>query len=118
MFVLSNESDICLADGPDGTVKMNDDNLPVIYSLIEKAKGRIIFGEPQAMDTVVFNYECHDEEWTMTVDKISEDKLRVDLNGSRNYRMYLNNNNSFESFQKAASANGYNAPNKVIEQKP
>ena len=115
VFVLSNESDICMAEGPDGTVKMSADNLPAIYSIILKSKGRIVFGEPVAQDTVVFEFDCHDEDWTMTVDEIDEDKIRVNLEGPRNYTMYLNNNKNFEAFKKAASANGYVSKNKVIK---
>lgn len=115
VFVLSNESDICMAEGPDGTVKMSADNLPAIYSIILKSKGRIVFGEPVAQDTVVFEFDCHDEDWTMTVDEIDEDKIRVNLEGPRNYTMYLNNNKNFEAFQKAASADGYVSKNKVIK---
>ena len=63
VFVLSNESDICMAEGPDGTVKMSADNLPAIYSIILKSKGRIVFGEPVPQDTMVFDFECHDENW-------------------------------------------------------
>ena len=114
VFVLSNESDICMAEGPDGTVKMNADNLPAIYSIILKSKGRIVFGDPQPTNTVVFNFDCHDEDWTMTVDEIDEDKIRVNLEGPRSYTMYLNNNKNFEAFQKAASAEGYVSKNKVI----
>ncbi len=50
----------------------------------------------------------------MTVDKIDENKIRVNLEGTRSYNMYLNNNKNFEAFQKAASADGYVSKNKVI----
>ena len=114
VFILSYESDICEADGPDGRVKMNDENLPAIYALVQKAKGRMHVGDAQVMDTVVFNYDCHDENWTMTVDKISEDKLRIYLEGPREYTMYLRNKQSFEEFQRAASVNGYKTKNKPL----
>ena len=114
VFVLSTESDICMAEGPDGLVKMNNDNLPALYALIQKSKGRVVNDYPEALDTVVFNFECHDEDWTMTVDKISDEVMRINLEGPRNYLMYLGNNQTFESFQKAASEEGYVTKNKVM----
>ena len=114
VFVLCYESDICIAEGPDGTVKMNNENLPAIYNLVQKARGKVTRGEPEAIDSVVYKFDCHDEDWTMTVDKISDERIRITLEGPRNYTMYMSNRKTFESFQKAASEKGYTAKNKVI----
>ncbi len=117
VFVLSYESDVCEADGPDGRVIMNSSNLPAIYALVQKAKGKISSGDMEAKDNVTFYFDCHEEDWTMSVDKLSGDRLRLVLTGPREYTMYLDDKQSFEEFQRAASAKGYVTKNKVLRAK-
>lgn len=114
VFVLSYESRVCEADGPDGKVIMNEKNLPAIYALVQKAKGRMDRGDNTPIDNVTFYFECHDEAWTMSVDKLNSDRLRIELTGPRKYTMYLGDKESFEEFQKAASSEGYVTGNKVL----
>ena len=113
-FVLCNESDICIANGPEGTIKVNSDNFSAIYSLIEKTHGSITLGKPLASESMSFDFTCHDSNWNLTVDYISEKKLRLILTGDRNYVVYIKNNGVYESFIKAASVQSFNAPNKKI----
>ncbi len=114
VFVLCNESDICVADGPEGKVKINDENLPAIYALVRKAHGRIYTKDTKPLDTLKFDFDCHDERWNMQIDKMSDDILRIKLEGPRNYELYTANRKSFEEFAKVASVDGYNTANKLI----
>jgi hypothetical protein len=114
VFVLCNESDICVAEGPEGKVKINDANLPAIYALVRKAHGRIYLEDTVPMDTVSFDFDCHDESWNLKIDKMSEEILRIKLSGPREYELYTANRKSFEEFAKVASVDGYNTANKLI----
>ena len=113
-FILNNESSVCIADGPDGLVRINKDNWKAIYSVIEKAHGSFTVGTPEAKETLSFQYNCHDNICYLNVDYISEDKLRIVIDGERDYVVYINNKGSYESFKKAASINGYTTKNKPM----
>ncbi len=114
VFVLCNESDICIASGPEGRVKINDENLPAIYALVRKAHGRVYNKDTEPLDSVSFTFECHEENWDMQIDKMSDEILRIRLSGPREYELYTANRQSFEEFAKVASADGYNVANKLI----
>ncbi len=66
------------------------------------------------MDSVRFDFECHDESWKMQIDKMSEEILRIRLEGPREYELYTANRKRFEEFAKVASVDGYNTANKLI----
>ena len=114
VFVLCSESNICVATGPEGKVKINDENLPAIYALIRKAHGRIYNKSTEPLDSVTFSFDCHEENWDMQIDKMDDDILRVSLVGPRQYELYISNRQSFEEFAKVASVRGYNVANKLI----
>ena len=114
VFVLCNESNICVAEGPDGKVKVHDDNLPAIYTLLQKSHGKAIFDSPAAEDSLTLSFDCHDEKWTMAIDKISDDIIRMSLSGPTEKTMYFKNNGSYDSYARAVSLAGYNAKNKAL----
>lgn len=114
VFVLCSESDICVATGSEGKVKINDGNLSAIYALIRKAHGRIYNKTAEPLDSVSFAFDCHDNKWDMQIDKMSDEILRIKLTGPRDYELYIANRQSFEEFAKVASVKGYNVANKLI----
>jgi hypothetical protein len=114
VFVLCNESDICVATGPEGKVKIHTENLPAIYALVKKAHGRIYREKSEPLDSVNFAFDCHEESWDMQIDKMSDEILRIKLTGPREYELYTANRQSFEEFAKVASVKGYKVANKLI----
>ncbi len=113
-FVLCNESSVCIADGPDGLVRVNSENLRALYSLIEKAHGSVTICRPDAEETTSFEFSCHDSEWDLVVEKINDKKLRITLDGERDYSLYVKNGNLYDSFRKAASVESFNVNNKKM----
>ncbi len=114
MFVLCNESSICIADGPDGKVRVNSENWNSINSLIEKTHGSITFGTPKESDAINFEFLCHDTKWNLAVHRINDKKIRLHLTGDREYVVYIKNNGVYDSFVKAASVKSFNTENKKM----
>ena len=114
LFVLTHESDVCVAEGPDGKVRVNSDNWVTVYSIVEKLHGNLQLTNKKPIDSVTFNFDCHGEEWNLTVEEISDSKLILRLEGPRDYVVHVVNNGNFESFQKAASIDSFNAKNKPL----
>ncbi len=114
MFVLCGESDICIGESVNGRVRVSKDNLTALHAIMADMKGSITVGNPAASENMVFRFDCHDEEWDFTVEKITEDKLRITLNGPRKYRLYIKNGGKYEDLLKVVSPDGYNTPNKAM----
>ena len=114
VFVLCNESDICVADSPEGKIKIHQDNLPAIYSILQKSHGRTVSGNPEPVDSLSMEFECHNEEWTMIIDKIDEEILKISLFGPEEKSMYFSNKGAYNEYAKAVSLKGYNTANKTI----
>ena len=114
LFVLCIESDVCVAEGPDGRVRVNSDNWRSLYSIVEKIHGNLSPVKNDDPETVRFEFDCHDENWTFTVKQISKNKLILELEGPRSYVVHVDNKGAFENFQKAASIESFNTPNKLM----
>ena len=114
VFVLCNESDICVADGPDGTVKVHQDNLPAIYNILQKSHGKTKAEATEPSNSISLEFKCHDEEWIMTVDEIDAEVLKISLSGPEEKEMYFTNKGAFGEYARAVSLKGYNTPNKAI----
>jgi hypothetical protein len=114
VFVLCNESDICVADSPEGKIKIHQDNLPAIYSILQKSHGRTVSGNPEPLRSLSLEFDCHDETNNMIIDEINEDILRISLLGSENKTMYFSNKGAYNEYAKAVSLKGYNTANKPI----
>lgn len=116
VFVLCNESDICVADGPDGKVKVHQDNLPAIYNILQKAHGKKKADVTDAtpLRTLSLEFDCHDEERVMTIDEIDTDIIRIGISGPEDKEMYFTNKGAFNEYAQAVSLKGYNTPNKAI----
>ncbi len=112
LFVLTHESDVCVAEGPDGRVRVNSDNWVTVYSIIEKLHGNLNITPHEPVDTVTFYFDCHNEEWTLLVEEISDSKLILRLEGPRSYVVHVVNNGNFDNFKKAAAIDSFNAKNK------
>ena len=114
LFVLCNESDVCVAEGPDGRVRVNKDNWHALYSVVEKTHGNLTPAKNSDPETVKFDFDCHEAEWTFVVEKINKNKMILRLEGPRSYVVHVDNKGAFDSFQKAASLESFNAPNKAM----
>jgi hypothetical protein len=114
VFVLCNESDICVAKGPDGTVKVHQDNLPAIYNILQKSHGKTKAETTVSSNSISLEFKCHDEQWTMTIDEIDAEVLRIGLSGPKEKEMYFTNKGAFGEYARAVSLKGYNTPNKTI----
>ncbi len=115
LFMLTNDSATCIAKGPEGLIRVDSANLPALYALVDKAKGELIFGDPEALDSVQFDFSCHEKNWGLTVDLISDKAIRIHMEGEREYVVYIENKNSFENFLKAAAIDSFNVPNKKMK---
>ena len=114
VFVLCNESDICVANGPDGTVKVHQDNLPAIYNILQKSHGKTKAEAKEPSNSISLEFKCHDEAWIMTVDEIDTEVLKISLSGPEEKEMYFTNKGAFGEYARAVSLKGYNTPNKSI----
>ncbi|RKM61454.1 hypothetical protein D6855_06060 [Butyrivibrio sp. CB08] len=114
VFVLCNESDICVADGPDGHVKVHDDNLPAIYSILSKAHGKVDPSDEDPVRSLNLEFECHEETWNMRIDELNTDVVRVTLSGPENKSMCFSNRGAYNEYAQAVSLKGYNKPNKAL----
>ncbi|MBE5843913.1 MAG: hypothetical protein E7302_06975 [Butyrivibrio sp.] len=117
MFVLCNESNICSAEGHDGTVRVDSENLQALYAIIYSTRGKYTTGNPDAEDNVTFEFDCHDEKWLLNIEKINDDLLRLTLDGTRSYKLYLRNMDKYNTILDIASAAGYKHSNKLLKQK-
>ncbi len=114
VFVLCNESDICVAKGPDGTVKVHQDNLPAVYNILQKSHGKTKAETTEPSNSVSLEFTCHDEEWIMTIDEMDAEVLKISLSGPEEKEMYFTNKGAFGEYARAVSLKGYNTPNKAI----
>lgn len=114
LFVLCIESDVCVAEGPDGRVRVNADNWRALYSVVEKIHGNLSPAKNSNPETVRFEFDCHGENWVFTVNEINKSKMLLELTGPRNYVVHVDNKGAFDSFKKAASIESFNAPNKPM----
>jgi len=114
VFVLCNESDICVAKGPDGTVKVHQDNLPAIYNILQKSHGKTKVDSAEPSNSLSLEFKCHDENWTMTIDEIDAEVVRIGISGPEEKEMYFTNKGAFGEYARAVSLKGYNTPNKAI----
>lgn len=119
LFVICNESTSCTAEGNDGMVKVADDNLKVLKSVYDLSHGKYTFGHPKADGRKVsFEFQCHKEKWNLDVEEIGSDRIRLNLQGPRNYEIYVANRaEEFDDFAKIASAKGSVTPNKLLKAK-
>lgn len=115
LFMLTNDSSSCIAEGPEGLIRVDRANWPALYALVEKSKGALVLDEPAAEESLTFSFACNDAGWTLTVDKISEEVLRIVMDGKRSYVVYLENKRTYEQFVKAASIDSFNVPNKKMK---
>ncbi len=115
LFVLTNESNVCTGVGHDGTVRVDSANQKALYSVIYSVKGKYMFSDPEAEDSVSFEFDCHDEKWLFNVEKIDEDLLRVTLDGPRKYKLYLRNMNKYNTILEIVSKDGYKGANKLLK---
>ncbi|MCR5031620.1 MAG: hypothetical protein K6A92_02035 [Lachnospiraceae bacterium] len=112
IFVLSSESSVCMAEGPDGLVRLSKENQGAFYSLVEKTRGYFTLDDPQATESVTFKFNCHEQVWELQVDRISEEKLRLHLTGTREYVVYVRDEGLYADFVKLASLDSFNGANK------
>ncbi len=114
VFVLTHESDICVATGPEGDIKVQPDNQLALYAIFTKAKGHFMLKEPEATDSLSFKFNCHDSQWILTVERIDDKILRVTLDGDRHYIYYIDNRGDYDLYQQVASERGYSVRNKKL----
>lgn len=112
IFVLSSESAVCMAEGPDGLVRLSKENQGAFYSLVEKTSGSFTLNDPEALESVTFKFNCHEQVWELQVDRISEEKLRLHLTGTREYVVYVRDSGLYADFVKLASLDSFNGQNK------
>ena len=114
MFVLCNEANICVSDGPDGQYRVSSENLKALNAILESTRGYFTLGTPEVTEQFDMTFSHGDDEWNLTIGRAGENKLMVDLRGSRNYKVYIKDNKKYPELLKCVSAEGYHEANKPI----
>ena len=114
MFVLCNESDICVGESSEGQFRISKDNLTALNLLISSTKGDFTLGSPEVTEQFDMTFNHNDDEWKLTVGKAGENRLLVDLRGPRKYKIYIKDNNKYPEMLKCISAKGFHEANKPI----
>ncbi|WP_026510383.1 hypothetical protein [Butyrivibrio sp. LC3010] len=114
LFVLCNESNICVVNGKEGKFKMSQDNLAALNSLMTSTRGQFTLSNPEPVDSISFDFKHDEDDWNLEISDVGNNMLRVVLEGPEKYRVYIKNNKKYDEFLKAASAEGYHSPNKKI----
>ena len=114
MFVLCNEADICVADGPEGQFRISKDNLTALNALVASTRGDFTVGNPAIEEQFSMSFDHNDEKWDLTVGKAGDNKLMLDLEGPRKYKLYIKENNKYQDMLRCVSAKGYHTANKPI----
>ena len=114
MFVLCNEADVCVGDGPEGQFRINKDNLTALNAIIASTRGDFTVGNPEVTEKFDMSFTHDKEEWELTIGRAGENKLMVDLRGPRKYKVYIKENNKYPEMLKCISAKGYHEANKPI----
>lgn len=114
MFVLCNESDICVAESEEGQYRISKDNLNALNLLISSTKGDFTLGNPEVTEKFDMTFTHNNDEWNLTIGRAGENRLMVDLRGPRKYKLYIKDNYKFAEMQKCVSAAGYHEANKPI----
>ncbi len=114
MFVLCNEADICVAEGPEGEFRITKDNLAALNSIINSTRGDFTIGSPEVTDQIALKIDHDDEKWDLTIGRAGENRLMLKLKGPRNYKIYIKENYKYDELLKCVSAKGYHEANKPI----
>ena len=114
VFMLCRDTNVCRGMGEDGLVKIDAENLPAINALVSASKGKIVKDNPEAVESISLEFDCDGSTWTMVIDKIDNDIVRMVIDGERSYTVYLDNGGSFEKYKMVVSLKGINAKNKPI----
>ncbi|WP_026496588.1 hypothetical protein [Butyrivibrio sp. WCD3002] len=112
LFVLCNEADVCVAESSEGTFRINKDNLNAINLIISSTTGAIVKGEPELLDEFNLDFTHDGEEWKMLIGNAGDNRMLIELNGPRHYKVYLKENNKYAELLKCVSAKGYHEANK------
>ncbi len=115
LFVLCNESTMCTSESEEGRVRISTENLYSLYALMASANGDFTIGHPAQLSEVAMEFDCHDEIWDLSVEKLSDNKLRVTLDGPRKYVVYIKNQDKYNVVRKIASLEGFRADNKLMK---
>ena len=114
MFVLCNEADICVRESDEGNLRIDSDNLGALYAIIYSTKGYFTVGTPEVTEEINLNFDHNDDKWNLTIGRAGENRLLVELDGPRNYKVYVKDNKKFEEIQRCVSKSGYHTANKLI----
>ncbi len=117
LWVLCHESTLCVGKGEEGSSRVMQENLDALYVLPRAQKGRFVMGNPEAVSSVEFDFDCHDTDWTLKVSDIDKELICLELTGERNYVIYITANNKYELFEQIASRAGYKVPNRPMPAK-
>ncbi len=117
LFVLCNESTICTSESEEGRIRIAPENLYSLYALMASTNGDFTIGHPKEISEVAMEFDCHDEKWNLSVQKIDKNKLRVMLDGPRNYVVYVKNQDKYDVVRKIASLEGFRSDNKLMNKK-
>ncbi len=112
MFVVCNESSVCVAEGPDGRVRMDPENVEALYVYLNGLKGRQETDTSNILDTLTYNFKCHDENWVLTMNLLPDDIMQINLEGPRSYTVFTDEMGYFDKCKQVASLNGLHAKNK------
>ncbi len=117
LFVLCNEADICTCNSEEGLIRVGAENLAALNSIIYSTKGYFTLGSPEVTEEINLDFVHDSDNWKLTIGKAGENRLMVNLEGPRNYKVYIKENKKFDEIKRCVSKDGYNTANKVLGNK-
>lgn len=117
MFVLCNEADICVRDFDEGKIRIDSDNLAALNAIIHSTRGYFTIGTPKVTEELNMNFEHNDDNWKLSIGRAGDNRMMIELDGPRYYKLYLKENKKFDEIKRCVSKEGYHTPNKFIGKK-
>lgn len=114
IWMLQNQSTICVAEYDGSKIKVTNSNIYAMGTIPPNLTRTTKFNTGTVIDELVCKYTCFDVEWIFHVYQLEGNKLKVTLDGTRNYEFHFKDDGAFEDLLKMTSAEGWNEPNKVL----
>lgn len=114
LWVLQNETTICIAEHHGSKVKLSNDNIYGIGTVTPYLTRVAYKGAEVIKDEFLCTYTCHDVDWVFHVCLLEDSIIKVTLDGTNHYVFYFENDTAYDKFLTFISAEGWQSPNKVF----
>lgn len=95
-------------------VKVRPDNKEKLFNMFSGTKIWSGKDAPENSD-VVHYYFKGDTDWTINIYEIDKEKVLIEVQGEKNYKVYAENNSRFEKYVKIGTPDGWSTLNIIIK---